>query len=109
MIAGALLGALASPLITAALLATRQAGRRLARTIHTWRKTVTSPADEIMNAAQRLRHRAGIVPPHIADPLAKVMESFAATEFDPEAGIQETDGRHRRMLRLARQINGGQP
>lgn len=37
MVAGAILGALASPLITAALLAIRQGGRRLAQTIRTWR------------------------------------------------------------------------
>jgi hypothetical protein len=70
---------------------------------------VTHPADEIMNAAQKLRHQAGIVPPHIADPLAKVLESFSATEFDREATVQETDGRHRRMLRLARAINDARP
>lgn len=70
---------------------------------------MTHPADEIMNAAQKLRHQAGIVPPHIADPLAKVMESFSVTEFDREATVRETDGSHRRMLRLARAINGGQP
>jgi hypothetical protein len=69
---------------------------------------MTHPADEIMNAAQKLRHKAGIVPPHIADPLAKVLESFSTLEFDREATVQETDGRHRRMLRLARAINGGE-
>lgn len=70
---------------------------------------MTHPADEIMNAAQKLRHQAGIVPPHIADPLAKVLESFSATQFDREATIQETDGSHRRMLRLARAINATTP
>jgi hypothetical protein len=70
---------------------------------------VTHPADEIMNAAQKLRHKAGIVPPHIADPLAKVLEAFSATEFDREATVQETDARHRRMLRLARAVNRSQP
>lgn len=70
---------------------------------------MTHPADEIMNAAQKLRHQTGLVPPYIADPLAKVMESFADREFDREATVQETDGSHRRMLRLARAINGAQP
>jgi hypothetical protein len=37
MLTGAVLGALASPLITAALLAIRQAGRRLTQAIRTWR------------------------------------------------------------------------
>ncbi len=70
---------------------------------------MTHPADEIMNAAQKLRHQAGIVPPRIADPLAKVLESFSATQFDREATVQETDGSHRRMLRLARAINAATP
>lgn len=70
---------------------------------------MTHPADEIMNAAQKLQHQAGIVPPRIADPLAKVLESFSATQFDREATVQETDGSHRRMLRLARAINAATP
>ena len=70
---------------------------------------MTHPADEIMNAAQKLRHHAGIVPPRIADPLAKVLESFSTTQFDREATVQETDGSHRRMLRVARAINAATP
>ena len=44
--------------------------------------------------------------PDLAEPLAKVMDGFANSEFDPEATVQETDGSHRRMLDLARAING---
>lgn len=67
---------------------------------------MTHPADEIRNAANKLRSGMWTIHPDIAIPLAKVMDGFAATEFDPEATVQETDGSHRRMLDLARAING---
>lgn len=70
---------------------------------------MTNPAEEIRNAANRLRMGMWTVHPDVALPLAEVMNSFANTEFDPEATVQETDGSHRRMLNLARAINGRKP
>ena len=93
------------------------------------------PADEIRAAARSLRERAdkaelglaaalhagtrdlfgratpdpAVMHPPVARALADWMDLFAATEYDPEAGIQETSRRHECALALARQINGGQP
>lgn len=71
--------------------------------------TEQHPADEIHAAATKLRAGMWTIHPDIAEPLAKVMDSFARTEFDREATVQETDGSHRRMLDLARAINGSKP
>jgi hypothetical protein len=67
------------------------------------------PADEIHQAAHKLRSGMSTVPLDIALPLARVMDGFSASEYDREATIQETDARHEHMLTLARAINGGQP
>jgi hypothetical protein len=66
---------------------------------------VIYPADEIHQAANKLRGGMWTIHPDIALPLAEIMDNFADSEYDREATIQETDARHERMLHLARAIN----
>lgn len=70
---------------------------------------MTHPADEILQAANRLRMGMWTVHPDVALPLADIMQRFARTEFDREATVQETDESHRQMLAIARQILRSQP
>ena len=71
------------------------------------------PADEV----QQVRRIADTTTPELAawialmhtglaEPLAKLLESFAATAYDPEADIQVTDVSHERVLAVARIILG---
>ena len=45
--------------------------------------------------------------PGVSNALADWLDLFAATEFDPEADVMETDRRHECALAVARAINGG--
>ena len=46
--------------------------------------------------------------PGVGTALANWLDLFAATEFDPEASVQETDRSHECALAVARAINGGE-
>lgn len=63
------------------------------------------PDDEIRHAADLLDAGATPVPAGIAHHLGVILRAFADTEYDRHATVQVTDGRHLRMLRLARAVN----
>lgn len=77
-----------------------------------------TPADELRTAARTLRSSAFIGVRYSTStvaallrarsPLAKWLD-LAATEYDPEAEVQETDRSHEAALAVARAINGSQP
>ena len=71
-----------------------------------------TPADELRAAARRLRDVAPLAPTTgplaIAEPVADWLD-IKATEYDPDADVQETDRSHEIALTVARKVNGARP